>query len=66
MLDALSGPDLTANLKLVLEATSLEEFEDSLWDAEVDVHNMHNLRPADGFAFGMNCWQAARFIRYIH
>ena len=66
MLGAANGPNLTADLKLVLEATSLGEFEDAFWGEEVDVHNMHNLRPADLFAFVMDCWQVVGFMLYTH
>ena len=65
MLLAPAGPDISLDLKLILEATALEEFADSFWEQQVDVSNMHDLRAADLLAMGMDVHQASSFYMYI-
>ena len=65
MLHAPAGPDISLDLKLILEATALEEFADSFWEERVDVHNTHELHLADFYAMGMDIHQASSFHLYI-
>ena len=64
MLDAPPGPDLSLDMKLILEATALEQFSDAIWEADIDVDNMHDLHPVDFYALGMDIHQASNFMLY--
>ena len=35
-----------------------------MWDADIDIYNMHNLGLADFFAMGMDIDQASSFLLY--
>ena len=65
MLHAPAGPDISLELKLILEATALEEFANAFFETEVDVGSMHELHLADFYAMGMDIHQASSFHLYI-